>query len=79
MDKRNAQNLQVGDYIELKHNLGKGRVVQVVEEWTPGVPGLFKDGRYPMVRYEEKGLPGTYLWCTYLIIQTVKPKLRSVT
>ncbi len=72
MNKRDALKLQVGDQICLKHNLGCGMITEVLIEEDPLIPG-----RYPMIRYDAGG--GLLLLCTHRVIDTITPKLRSVT
>lgn len=75
MNKRDVIKLQVDDEITLKHNLGRGKVTKIAWEPEKHLP---KRGRYPMIQYEEEGVPGHKVWCTYLIVETVKHILRSV-
>ncbi len=65
MHKRDVKKLQVGDYIELKHNLGKGTITRIRDR------RLFKaypSGRYPLIQFEDT-VTKTRTWCTYLAIE----------
>ena len=65
MRKRDVSKLVRGDYIELKHNLGKGTVTRVIfEKFWKADP----DGRYPMIQFEDAAT-GEKTWCTYLAIE----------
>ena len=64
MRKRDVKRLQVGDYIELKHNLGKGDVTRIIER------KVFKNdpsGRYPMIQFTDTATKSR-TWCTYVAI-----------
>lgn len=77
MNVRNAKRLRVGDYVLLKHNLGRGTITQVKWEWDDTMPRTLKEGRYPMVEFEEEKA-GVRMWSTYRIIQIHRPIIRSV-
>ncbi len=65
MRRRDVDKLRVDDYIELKHNLGKGTITQIVMDITDTSPTV---GRYPMIEFvDDVGLAKT--WCTYLAIE----------
>lgn len=63
MRKRDVSRLLLGDYIELKHNLGRGTITQIA--LTPDEGG--KEGRYPMIKYVDY-VTKKSKWCTYLVI-----------
>lgn len=67
MKKRDVSKLKVGDYIELRHNLGKGTITKIAMFESHGnyAPSI---GRYPMIEFTEK-VTGTSRWCTYLAIE----------
>ncbi len=65
MNKRDVRKLQIGDYIELRHNLGKGIITRIREH------RLFKhdpSGKYPLIEFED-AVTKTRTWCTYLAIE----------
>ncbi len=65
MRKRDVPRLEKGDYIELVHNLGKGRITMI------RVTRIFKadpKGRYPMIQFRDNA-HGKTVWCTYLAIE----------
>lgn len=64
MKKRDVPKLMKGDYIELKHKMGKGEVTRIVFE---KIMKAEPDGRYPMIRYKDAAT-GRLEWCTYLLI-----------
>ncbi|KKM83736.1 hypothetical protein LCGC14_1306360 [marine sediment metagenome] len=64
MRKRDVPKLMKGDYIELKHNLGKGTVTRVVFE---KIMKADPDGRYPLIRFKD-ATTDKESWCTYLAI-----------
>ena len=77
MNKRDIKRLNIGDYVIMKHNLGRGHISRIAHEWTESC-GLPKRGRYPMIQYIQD-VTEHPTWCTYLIVEEVRPKLRSVT
>ncbi len=66
MRKRDVPKLAVGDYIELKHNLGKGDVLEILME--PDKDIFETLGNHPMIKFKD-ALTSTEHWCTYLMIE----------
>ena len=65
MRKRDVSKLLKGDYIALKHNLGKGVVTQIrIAKTMKADP----EGRYPMIQFRDDAT-GSVTWCTYLAIE----------
>ncbi len=65
MKKRDVPRLALGDYITLKHNLGKGTVTQIL---MTKIMKANPEGRYPMIRFVDEATKQPR-WCTYLAIE----------
>ena len=77
MNKRDVDKLKVGDFVHLKHNLGRGtiEVIAMDEEEYDDAPSL---GRYPMIKFRDE-VTKSSTWCTYLaILAWIQPTTSKV-
>ena len=76
MNKRDAQKLQIGDKIRLKHNLGSGPITKIILEYSKGC-GQPSECRFPMIQYCQD-FTKQLTWCTYLVIEYSHRPLKVV-
>lgn len=67
MRRRDVDKLKVGDYLELKHNLGKGIIVKITMDKEDEPAGASTIGRYPMIKFTDSATKAVKD-CTYLMI-----------
>lgn len=63
--------IKPGDHIELESKLGKGRVLEVLQQPDPQRPNV--RGTFPMIRYKNS-VTGAEQWCTYLVVLVHRPE-----
>ena len=67
MRRSEFSQLQIGDWISLKHNLGEGEIIRIaLSEKAKGTPMI---GKYPMAQFQDR-VAGGQGWATYQAIDT---------